>query len=119
MPRRCINGSTDHNAEWLLIASIRDNNAVHTEPPIARFANGARYSGGPVTAAVMLRDPSNLNGPCCSGAGIKIDFAEALGQNDKRCWALGSGLGLDRTPGGPRGEAHNKKKHPSCRSGVS
>ncbi|QDV59018.1 hypothetical protein Mal33_50430 [Rosistilla oblonga] len=30
-----------------------DNNAVHTEPPIAWFANGERFSGGPVTAGVI------------------------------------------------------------------
>jgi hypothetical protein len=72
-----------------------------------------------VIASVMLLDPSNLPGPYCSAAGIKIDFAEAVGQNEK-CWrTLGLGLGLDWTPGGPRGEAHNKKMHPSCRSGVS
>jgi hypothetical protein len=31
---------------------IADNNAVHTTPPIARFANGVRVSGGSVTADV-------------------------------------------------------------------
>jgi hypothetical protein len=36
-------------------------------------------------AAVTLLDPSNLNDPCCSAAGIKIDFGGSLGQNDKRC----------------------------------
>jgi hypothetical protein len=65
--------------------------------------------GGPVNAAVMLLDPSNLNGPSCFAAGVKIDFAGSLGQNDKRWRALGSGLGLNWTPGRPRGEAHNKK----------
>ncbi len=30
------------------------NNAMHTEPPIARFANGECFSGGPVIAAVEL-----------------------------------------------------------------
>ncbi len=57
----------------------------------------------------MLLDPSNLNGPCCSAAGIKIDFAEALGHNDKRWRALGSGQGLDWTPGGPRANRITKK----------
>ena len=32
---------------------MKQNNAVHTEPPIARFANGERFSGGPVTATVL------------------------------------------------------------------
>ncbi len=37
----------------MLDDKLADNNAVHTEPPIARFANGGRFSGGPVTAAVI------------------------------------------------------------------
>ena len=36
---------------------VADNNAVHTEPPVARFANGERFSGGPVTADVMPLTP--------------------------------------------------------------
>ena len=72
-----------------------------------------------VIRAVMLLDPPLLKGPFCSAAGSKIDFAAGLGQNDKGWRRLGHGLGLAWTPGGPRGEAHNKKMHPSCRSGVS
>ena len=30
---------------------------MHTEPPVARFANGERFSGGPVTADVMPLTP--------------------------------------------------------------
>jgi len=71
-------------------------------------------------AAVMLRDPSNLNGPCCSGAGIKIDFAGSLGQNDKgwRKLALGPGLTLGWTIGGPWGEAQNNLMHAEFPSAV-
>jgi hypothetical protein len=75
--------------------------------------------GNPVILTVMLLDLSSLHVPFRSAAGIKIDFAEGLGQNDKRWRRLGQGLGLAWVPGGLRGEAHNKKMHPSCRSGVS
>ncbi len=42
----------------------------------------------------MRLDPSSLHGPFCYAARTKIDFIEALGQNDK-CWRrLGQGLVL-------------------------
>jgi len=68
----------------------------------------------------MLLDPSNLNGPCCSVAGIKIDFAGSFGQNDKgwRSFALGPGLTLGWTIGGARGEAHNNRMHAELPSAV-
>ena len=57
----------------------------------------------------MLLDPSSLHIPFCSAAGIKIDFAEALGQNDK-CWRrLGLRLGLAWTPRGHGAKRITKK----------
>lgn len=40
---------------------MRNNNAVHTEPSIARFANEKRFSGGPVTAADQDATQCNVN----------------------------------------------------------
>jgi hypothetical protein len=54
------------------------------ESPNGHFSNGRSLAASAVIAIVMLRDPSNREGPFCSKAGIKIDFAEALGQNDTR-----------------------------------
>ena len=39
---------------------MQDNKAVHTEPPIARFANGERFSGGPVTAGVRWQKRASI-----------------------------------------------------------
>ena len=41
---------------------------MHTEPPIARFANGERYSGGPVIAAV--RGIIHPDDSCVAGAPV-------------------------------------------------
>jgi len=82
-----------------------DNQALDAEPPIASFLKSMLIGGGPVNAVVMLLDPSNLVGPSPSGTGIKIDFAEALGQNDE-CWRrLGLGQGLLWTPGRDMGRS--------------
>jgi len=73
-----------------------------------------------VIAVVILPDPSNLHDPCCFGAGIKIDFAGTLGQNDQ-CWrwsALGLGLTLRWTNGGARGEAHKTRMQAELPSAV-
>jgi hypothetical protein len=88
--------------------------SVPPEKQITIACNGAggrvgfeinAFRAGPLMRSVMLLDPSNLNGPCCSVAGIKIDFAGSLGQNDKGWRALGSGLGLDWTLGGAMGRS--------------
>ena len=47
--------------------------------------------GGPVNEIVLLLDPANLDVPFSSAAGIKIDFAEELGQNDPCRRRLGLG----------------------------
>jgi len=62
--------------------------------------------GDCLMSSVTLLDRSNFDGPFCFAAGIKIDFAESLGQNEK-CWRrLGlGGLGLALTLRGPRIEA--------------
>ncbi len=86
-----------------------------TEQSVARRAADRAFTGvkvtrgGRVNDAVMLLVPSNLHGPFCTAAGIKIDFAEGLGQNDK-CWRrLGLGLGLAWTPGGHGAKRITKK----------
>lgn len=73
---------------------------------------------GPVNGVVMLLEPSSLEGHSSCAAGLKVDFAEGLGQSDKRGRWLGPRLGLAGTAGGARGEPHNKKVQPSLRSGV-
>ncbi|WP_147870498.1 hypothetical protein [Stieleria maiorica] len=47
-------GSTGKTTDGCFQGENEDsnNNAVHTKPPITRFANGERVSGGSVTAAV-------------------------------------------------------------------
>ena len=53
--------------------------------------------------AVMLLGPSDVHGPYRFAAGIKIDFAEGLGQNAKRWRRLGLRRGLEWILGGGMG----------------
>jgi hypothetical protein len=52
-------------------------------PTLRRFVRSTLRCYRRLKSVVMLLDPSNFDGLFCSAAGIKIDFSESLGQDDK------------------------------------
>jgi hypothetical protein len=51
---------------------------MHTKPPIARLANGQRFSGGPVTAAVIWLQRDELLSPQSNA--MKIEHSTLMNE---------------------------------------